>query len=141
LEVATLDLRSGAELFRVRQLRPTFEIRPGKVFSHFYFLANLGEQVDFANDRGGSGGTVRLDADLLPGNHLAVSLSLNRRWLDVDDSTLGSGRLFTSDVARLKSVYTVNARSWLRLIGQWVETERDPALYRDEIAAHAADLS
>ena len=59
----------------------------------------------------------------------------------VDDPVLGSGRLFTSDVARLKAVYTLNARSWLRLIGQWVETERDAALYRDETTAHAADLS
>ena len=141
LEVATLDLRSGAELFRVRQLRPTFEIRPGKVFSRFYFQGNFGEQVDFANDREGDGGTVRLEADLLPGDHLALSLSLHRRWLDVDDPALGSGRLFTSEVARLKSVYTLNARSWLRLIGQWVETERDPALYRDEVAARAAGLS
>ncbi|MCB9378870.1 MAG: carbohydrate binding family 9 domain-containing protein [Holophagales bacterium] len=141
LELASLDLRSGPELFRVYQIRPSLEIRPGKVFSHLYFQGNLGEQVDFANDRKGDGGTVRLDADLLPGDHLALALSLNRRWLDVDDPALGSGRLFTSDVARLKAVYTFNARTWLRLIGQWVETERDPTLYRGEVDAHAADLS
>ncbi len=141
LELATQDLRSGPELFRIRQLRPYLEIRPGKVFSYLYFQGNLGEQVDFANDRLGDGGTVRLDASLLPGDHLAIALSLNRRWLDVDDPALGSGRLFTSDVARLKAVYTFNARAWLRLIGQWVETERDPSLYRDEVVAREAGLS
>ena len=39
------------------------------------------------------------------------------------------GRLFTADVLRLRANYTFNARSWLRLIGQYVETERDPSLY------------
>jgi len=141
IELAVLDLRSGAELFRVRQVRPYLEIRPGRVFSRVYLQGNLGEQVDFANDRQGDGGTLRLDADLRPTDHVALSLSLNRRWLDVDDPFLGSGRLFTSDVARLKAVYTFNAKSWLRLIGQWVETERDPSLYRDEVTARQADLS
>jgi hypothetical protein len=37
--------------------------------------------------------------------------------------------LFTADVLRLRANYTFSARSWLRLIGQYVQTERDPALY------------
>lgn len=141
LEVAVVDQRSGAEVFRLFQLRPYLEVRPGRVFSRIYLQGNVGEQVDFANDRPGTGGTLRLDADLRPTDHIALSLSLNRRWLDVDAPALGSGRLLTSDVARLKAVYTFSAKSWLRLIGQWVETERDPSLYRDEVTARQADLS
>ena len=34
-------------------------------------------------------------------------------------------------VSRLRGVYTFNARSWLRLIAEYVETERDPTLYAD----------
>ncbi len=93
----------------------------------------FGDEVDFANDRLGDGGTLLLEADLRPTDHVALALSLNRRWLDVNDAELGSGRLLTSQVARLKAVYTFNAKSWLRLIGQWVETERDPSLYYDEV--------
>ncbi|HVF59149.1 MAG TPA: hypothetical protein VNJ70_04985 [Thermoanaerobaculia bacterium] len=44
------------------------------------------------------------------------------------------GRLFTARVERLRATYTFNARTFLRLIGQWVETERDPSLYTFEIA-------
>jgi hypothetical protein len=44
-----------------------------------------------------------------------------------------SGRLFRAQTARLKATYTFTARALLRLIGQWVEIERDPSLYRFEV--------
>ena len=40
-----------------------------------------------------------------------------------------SGRLFNAELAQLRSTYTFNAKSWLRLIGQWRRTERRPELY------------
>jgi len=42
-------------------------------------------------------------------------------------------RLFTAQFARLKATYTFSARSFLRLIGQYVWTTRDPSLYRAEV--------
>ena len=39
------------------------------------------------------------------------------------------GRLFTAQVERLRATWTFNSRAFLRLIGQYVETKRDPALY------------
>mgnify|MGYP003449395532 FL=1 len=38
-------------------------------------------------------------------------------------------------------VYTFNARSWLRLIGEWAGTERDPALYTFDVAPSSADFA
>src|SRR5687767_13193581 len=35
----------------------------------------------------------------------------------------------TAQIERLKATYTFSARSLLRLIGQYVETDRDPGLY------------
>ena len=57
---------------------------------------------------------------------------VNRRWLDLDLDDGRSGRLFTSQVSRLRGVYTFNSRSWLRLIAQRVTTERDLRLFDDE---------
>ena len=51
------------------------------------------------------------------------------------------GRLFTAEVARLKAVWMFDARAWLRVIGQWIETERDPRLWAEEVSARDADFS
>jgi hypothetical protein len=40
-----------------------------------------------------------------------------------------SRRPFTARVSRLRATYTVTARAFVRLIGQYVATTRDPALY------------
>ena len=41
----------------------------------------------------------------------------------------------------LRVVYTFNAKSWLRLIGEWAETERDPALYTFDVRPTSADFA
>ena len=133
LELGADDVRSGAEVFRRYQVRPTIEVKPGRILSRVYLEANLGDQVDFANSRAATGGTVILEGDLRPTDHLQLSLGATRRWLDVDAGGRGSARLLTAEVASLKAVYTFDARTWLRLIGQYVDTERDVALYTDEV--------
>ena len=50
-------------------------------------------------------------------------------------------RSFTATVARLRTQYTFNARAFLRLIGQWVETERDPSLYKLTVSRRSGDFS
>jgi hypothetical protein len=53
--------------------------------------------------------------------------------LNVPDGNGGEARLFTARVDRLRATYTFDARSFLRVIAQWVDTTRDPALYRDQV--------
>jgi len=106
---------------------------PGKRFTRFGLSGNIGDQVDFANDRLGDGGTVNLSATVRPTDHLELRINTTRRWLDVTNEDGVSGRLFTADVSRLKATYTFNSKTWLRLIGQWVETERRPDLYTFEV--------
>jgi hypothetical protein len=129
LELAAEDVRGIARVHRRYQVRPVVQIRPGRRVQQLTFEAVLGDEVDFANDRLGEGATIFLGADLRPTDHLRFDLLGTRRWLDVTAADGRSGRLFTADVARLRAVYTFNARSWLRLIGQWVEADRDPTLY------------
>ena len=58
-----------------------------------------------------------------------------------DETSGRRGRLFTADVGRLKAVYTFTARSWLRLIGEWRETVRDPDLYAGEVPRRSGGLA
>ena len=120
---------SGGEVFHRRQIRPTMWISPGQVVPRIEFQGVFGDEVDFRNDRLGTGATVKLTAEFRPTNHLQLSAMVNRQWLDVDAENGQSGRLFTADVARLRAMYAFNEKIWLRLVAQWVETRRDPTLY------------
>lgn len=106
---------------------------PSKKFTRLGLSGNVGDQVDFANDRLGSGATVGLSATVRPTDRLDFRLNFDRRWLDVTNEEGVAGRLFQADVGRLKATYTFSARSWLRLIGQWIDTERRPDLYTFDI--------
>jgi hypothetical protein len=118
-----------------------FFFTPSKKFTRFGLEGNIGDQVDFANDRLGEGATVELSATVRPTDHLDFRLNATRRWLDITTEEGVSGRLFTADVARLKATYTFNSNAWLRLIGQWVETERRPDLYTFDIEDRNASFA
>ncbi len=141
VELAWSEIRSGERLIESRQVRPTIEIRPGRRLARVLVEGNYGDQVDFANGREASGGTLGITSDLRPSDHLQLGLTLNRRWLDVDAPGGGDGRLLTAQVARLRAVYTFDARTWLRLIGQYVETERDPELYSFAVERRSGGFS
>ncbi len=140
-EFAFEDIRGIERVHRRFQVRPRIYLRPSRRLAEVYLEAEIGDEIDFANDRLGEGVTLRTGADLRPTDHLRFGLIANRRWLDVTADGGRSGRLFTADVARLRAVYTFNARSWLRLIGQWVETERDPALYTFAVDDRSASFA
>ncbi len=140
-EFAFEDVLGIEQVFARRQVRPFLELRPGGVFSYLSLEGTFGDEVDFTNDRLGDGTTLEIEATVRPTDHFALTANAGRRWLDVDPEDRPGGRLFTADVARLKAVYTFSARSWLRAIGQWVETERDPALYLSAVAPRTAGLA
>jgi hypothetical protein len=129
MELAYHELLAIDKVHERWQLRPTIEIRPPRWISFFSLTGRLGQEVDFANDRRGDGMTVNTRTEVRPTDQLLLTLFANRRTLDVDADNGRSGRLFTADVLRLRANYTFSAKSWLRLIGQWVHTERDPLLY------------
>jgi len=110
-------------------------VDPPRWISRLQITGHAGEDIDFANARPGHGGEVVVTATIRPTDHLALDFVGDRQWVNVDDPTLGSGRLFTSQVTRLKATYTFTARSFLRLIGQYVKTDRDPALYTFSVPA------
>jgi hypothetical protein len=107
-------------------------LSPSGFFPVVGISGNYGEQPDVSNVRVGTGGDVLLTALIRPTDHLGLDLRLERRW--IDESVDGqSGRLFTADVARLKATYVFNARTLLRLIGQYEDVRRDPGFWVDPV--------
>ncbi len=135
-------IRSGRETFPRRQFLYVVQVSPSRTIAQLSLNGRIGEEVDFTNSRLGTGGNINGSATLRPTDHLELRLNASRRWLDVDaGAAAGSGRLFTATVARLRAVYTFTARSFLRAIGQYVKTERDPGLFLSSVSRRSGSFS
>ena len=135
-EFAFDEVVNAGEKFERFQLRPRFEVRPGKIVQQIVLFGAVGDDVDFANNRPGEGWRVTLNGTFQPTDHLNLQLSGSRRVLDVEaEGELGGGKLFTADVARLRAVYNFNSRMFLRYIAEWQATDRDPTLYTFDVLA------
>jgi hypothetical protein len=129
VEAILEETRSGDRTFKRNRIQPQFVLRPAGVVSEIEFIGQFGDEIDFVNDRLGNGVNLSLEVELRPSDHLEVEVEADRRSLDVSTEDGVSGRLFTAEVAQIEATYTFNARSWLRLIGQWRRTKRRPELY------------
>jgi hypothetical protein len=139
-QLANDRVRSGAQTFGRKQLVYSAQISPSRRVAQISADGYVGEEVDFANSRLGHGATVNLTVTLNPTDHLELAMNQNERWLDVEtDAT--AGRLFTARVSRIRGTYTFTARTFVRLIGQYVSTDRDPSLYLTPIDARSGVFS
>jgi hypothetical protein len=121
--------RVGDQLLNRLRPRLIVETSPSRLVSQISLDGSFGDEVDFANGREARGISLSGALTVRPGNHLELRANASRRWLNVDAGGGLSGRLFTAQVERLRATYTFSSRAFLRLIGQYVETRRDPALY------------
>jgi hypothetical protein len=134
------DIRVGNEMFARFRPYVTVQASPSRVFNNVSVEAFLGEEIDFANAREGTGTTLIGSLTVRPVPRLELRANASTRWLNVDDPVLGSGRLFLAQVERLRAAYSFSSRSFVRLIGQYVQTTRDPALYTFVVPAKEAGL-
>ncbi len=120
------------------RFRPRIQIQanPSRVFNQLSLDTFLGEEIDFANGRRGSGFSSTASATVRPGDHVELRADASLRELYVQ-----RGRLFNAQVERLRGTYSFSARSFLRLIGQYVETRRDPDVYLFTVDRKTADFS
>ncbi|HKO54544.1 MAG TPA: DUF5916 domain-containing protein [Thermoanaerobaculia bacterium] len=139
--------RKNLQSFATFHLNEEIFVRDGLLSqTHLFFFAQFdpsrrlpritasidgGEQIDFSNARVGHGATVNLSTILRPDPRLDLELTANRQWLDRD-----GGRVFTAQVERLRATYSFTAKSIVRVIGQYVSTERNPALYSFGVDRH-----
>jgi hypothetical protein len=134
-----LRLRWARETYRVgdqllgRDLAYlSFNASPGRRWAKVGLDGFFGEDVDFQNGREGRGGSLTFTSTFRPTDHLDLGITLRRRFLDVP-SAGRDVRLFTARVERLKATYTFDARTFLRLVVQAVETERRVEAYNHPV--------
>ena len=102
---------------------------------HAYLDATVGGQVDFANTR--QGDVLRLDPGLRLdiGRHLRLNLDYSHEQLDVEN-----GRLYTARLSQMRITYQLNVRTFVRWISQYLDVDRDPSLYTDEVDPRSRTL-
>jgi hypothetical protein len=122
-------VRSGALTFPRRQFIYTVQTSPSRLISQISLDGAVGQEVDFENSRLGAGTTVNLNATIRPTDHVELAIVESDRRLNVDDASGVRRHLFTANVSRLKATYTFTARSFVRVVGQYVSTRRDTSLY------------
>lgn len=112
---------------------------PGRRIPRITFQGRTGDLIDFDNVRVGSGNNILIEATVRPTVHLTLVADATREWLNLDE-TDAKGRLYTANIARLKGTYVFDARSFLRLIGQYVTTTRDPELYTFDVPKRSGNF-
>jgi hypothetical protein len=132
--------RSGADVFARRRFGYVMQFSPSRRISEVGLNGTVGEEIDFANSRPGSGSTINMRARLNPTNHLDLSIVENIRWVNVDDSQGRDARLFLARVSRVRGTYTFTSRLFVRGIAQYVSTDRDTSLYTFSTAARSASF-
>jgi len=133
--------RAGTRVIQRHQLGFIANFSPTRHFSYIGVDGTVGRDIDFDNARPARGATVNISATLQPSDHLALNLLQNTRWLNVDEGPFAAGRLFTQRVSRVKATYTFTSRLFVRAIGQYILTTREPQLFVDVVDARAGDFT
>jgi hypothetical protein len=135
-------VRTGDRVLSRQQLPFSLQFDPSRRFTRIGLSGFLGEDVDLFGARVGRGGSLTLSAIVRPTDHVDLQLNGALDWLDVErPSPPGRARLFTARVQRLRATYNFSSRAFLRLIGQYVSTRRDPGLYPIVVADRSGDFS
>ena len=117
-----------------------YTANPSRTWSNITFTGDIGDSIDFANNRPGRGWDTTIDAIFRPTPHLQTELLYKRQDLSVRE-TANPGHLFTAEVERLRLVYSFTANSLLRLIGQYVDVSRVPDRYIFKVPKHSGSFN
>lgn len=110
-------------------LRPSSDL-------YMRMLVRIEDIVDFANTRLGDSRRYTPSLNYQWGRHLQMDLSHTHQTFDVK-----GGRLFTANLTELRSTYQFNVRSFLRLIVQYGDTDRDQSLYIRPVQSRSKELT
>jgi hypothetical protein len=110
------------------------EVRPNGALE-IELGVDFGDRLDYANVRNGTVLGVEPEIEWRAGRHLSLEAAYLHEQLDVD-----GGRLYTARLAQLRAVWQFSLRTFLRVITQYSDVTRDPALYRDPVDASEQEL-
>lgn len=131
--------RAGGVLIGRQQLGYSAQFSPSQLFSFLSIDSTFGQDIDFANARPATGLTLNLQATLQPTGHLRLDLLEDTRTLHVSHVPVPN-RLFVQRVSRAKATYTFTSRMFVRVIGQYIDTTADAALYLTTVNARSGDF-
>jgi hypothetical protein len=125
----------NGKLLEQTYLNFAFQIDPSRRYTRVGLTGHAGEAIDFANGRVGRGASLNLTATVRPIDKLTLDSVVSDEWLNV-----AGGRLYTATVERLKATYSFSANSLLRVIGQYVSTNRAPERYLFPVSPHSSSF-
>jgi hypothetical protein len=132
--------RVGGVLLRRSQVYFEASLSPSPVLSRISGYGEVGGQFDYANVRVGRGAFLGTSATVRPGQHLTLQFNAERQWLNSERAGW-RGRLFTAQTARLKAVYVLSSRTFLRAIVQFQDLRQNGDLYPYPVPARSGGLS
>ena len=116
--------RSGPKLLHNERWHFNLGVNPPGPVTSISLDGHVGRSIDFVGHRGGTGGDFTLSMRVRPMRHLQFDANLAGQWL-----YLGNRRLFQAQAERLKVTYVFTRTTFVRLIGQYLRTDADVALY------------
>jgi len=134
-------IRTGGRELPRTQLTFTVFVDPSGPVPRLGLTGSLGGQIDVENVRTGSGPDLRAFVTLRPTDHLTFDVVSALSWVDVEVAGGKRARVFTAQVQRLKATYNITPRFFVRFVGQYVATHRDPVLYASAVDAREASFS
>jgi hypothetical protein len=142
-DVRNRDLDRGIDtVFSRHQLRYQVQFAVNRYVTSVGVNGWVGQNVDFSNNRLARGANINLNADIRPTEHLDVAIIHSQSFLREPVTTLGSRqRLFTSQVERVRAMYTFNSRMFVRAILQNERTARNPTLYGRNLNTRVGDFA
>ncbi len=121
------ELFGGTLYEELNQYGVVFNIQPSGV-ARYTFFTETGDAVDFTNNQPADILVVQPGVELKLGRHINAKLDHTLQSLDVE-----GGELFEANLTQLRLIYNFNVRSFVRGIFQYLDLQRNPALYRPEI--------
>ncbi len=120
--------RAGPSLIPDDRWHFNLSANPPALVSSVSLDGHVGRAIDFIDFRGGRGGDFTLSATVRPTPHLQLDWNVAGQWMDLQDR-----RLFTAQAERLKATYVFSRTTFVRLVGQYLRTDSNPALYTSSV--------
>lgn len=128
------DLAFRGVIFDQTYGRLFVEAQPsGSVY--FSTTVDVGDEIDYDNLRAGDLLQVQSSLRYLLGRHLRASLSHVLQQLDVS-----GGELYEANLSQLTLTYQLNIRTFVRLISQYTDIQRNPILYTFDVDEQSEHL-
>ncbi|MDX2437812.1 MAG: DUF5916 domain-containing protein [Acidobacteriota bacterium] len=107
----------------------SFRMRPSAWF-RFHLFVVAGDWIDFTNVQPADRVRVRGEIEFNLGRHFELEIEYLHSSLDV-----AGGRLYEAKVPQLSAIWQFNTRTFVRVIVQITDVNRDPDLYLEEVDA------